>query len=159
LLQQLAPASFIMLGSGDPDYARFFTRMMREHDNFLYLEGYSEPLSEALYGFGDLFLMPSIYEPCGISQMLAMRAGVPCLVHQVGGLNDTVKNGENGFSFGGTNLAEKQRYLLATLEQSLDLFRQQPKQWQTLARAAARSRFTWDDAIGKYLEQLYRIPD
>ncbi|MCB1669627.1 MAG: hypothetical protein KDI29_00805, partial [Pseudomonadales bacterium] len=84
---------------------------------------------------------------------------VPCLVHQVGGLNDTVKNGENGFSFGGTNLAEKQRYLLATLEQSLDLFRQQPKQWQTLARAAARSRFTWDDAIGKYLEQLYRIPD
>ncbi|MEZ5488824.1 MAG: glycogen/starch synthase [Gammaproteobacteria bacterium] len=156
LLEQLDKGTFIMLGSGDPDYARFFTRVMQAHQNFLYLDGYSEPLSAALYGFGDLFVMPSIYEPCGISQMLAMRAGVPCLVHQVGGLNDTVINGKNGFSFGGDNLADKQQNLLDTLQQTLSLYRDKPRKWQKIARAAKQSRFTWDTSIDQYLEHLYR---
>ncbi len=159
LLQRLTPGTFIMLGSGDPHYARFFTRVMQQHPNFLYLDGYSEPLATALYGFGDLFVMPSIYEPCGISQMLAMRAGVPCLVHRVGGLNDTVHNGENGFSFGGASLEEKQHGLLDTLDQALTLYRGDTPQWQSIALAAARSRFTWDHAIKQYLEQLYSFPE
>jgi len=157
LLEALAPGTFIMLGSGDPDYARFFTRVMRDHPNFLFLDGFSEPLSDALYAFGDLFFMPSIYEPCGISQMLAMRAGVPCLVHRVGGLNDTVQDGVNGFSFGGDNLEQKLRNLLATTERAAAMHRKQPAHWRKLAAAAGASRFTWDEVIRQYLEHLYGL--
>ncbi|MBT8145882.1 MAG: glycogen synthase [Gammaproteobacteria bacterium] len=156
LLEQLRSGIFIMLGSGDPFYEQFFLKAMEKHGNFVFLNGYSESLSSALYSFGDLFVMPSIYEPCGISQMLAMRAGVPCLVHQVGGLNDTVSNGQNGFSFGGKSLQEKQLNLLTTLDDTLMLFREQPEQWKKVSRAAAKARFTWDGSVQQYLAQLYR---
>jgi len=157
LLEQLRSGIFIMLGSGDPYYEQLFTNAMRNHKNFLFLNGYSESLSSALYSFGDLFVMPSIYEPCGISQMLAMRAGVPCLVHQVGGLNDTVEDGNNGFSFGGSSLQEKQLNLLETLDSAVRLFQQQPDEWKKISRSAAKSRFTWDRSVQQYLEQLYKI--
>jgi len=91
---------FILIGSGDPEYEAFFTRMAARHNNFLFLNHYAERLSRQLYASGDLFVMPSSFEPCGISQMLAMREGQPCLVHAVGGLKDTVSHGSNGFTFG-----------------------------------------------------------
>ena len=157
LLEQLRNGIFIMLGSGDSFYEQFFSNVMESHKNFVFLNGYSESLSSVLYSFGDLFVMPSIYEPCGISQMLAMRAGVPCLVHQVGGLNDTVIDGQNGFSFGGSSLQEKQFNLLTTLDDSLRLFHEQPKKWKRISQAAASARFTWDKSVYQYLEQLYRV--
>ena len=157
LLEQLREGIFIMLGSGDPHYEQFFINVMKKHRNFVFLNGYSESLSSALYSFGDLFVMPSIYEPCGISQMLAMRAGVPCLVHQVGGLSDTVIHGENGFSFGGTSLQEKQLNLLTVLDDSLRLFQERPTDWKKISHAAAKARFTWDRSVQQYLEQLYQI--
>ncbi len=157
MLNRLNPGSFIMLGSGDPAYSRFFTRIMQQHDNFLYLDGYAEELSAALYGFGDLFVMPSIYEPCGISQMLAMRAGVPCLVHGVGGLKDTVIDGKNGFTFGGESLTDKQYNLLIALQRAMTLYRGQPEAWNDIVKAAAAARFTWDKSITQYLTRLYRL--
>ena len=159
LLEQLRSGVFIMLGSGDPHYEQFFMDAMQQHNNFLFLNGYSESLSAALYSFGDLFVMPSIYEPCGISQMLAMRAGVPCLVHQVGGLSDTVIHGETGFSFGGNSLQEKQFNLLSTLDDSLMLYQENPAEWKKISTAAARARFTWDKSVQQYLEQLYQVGD
>ncbi len=83
---------FIMLGSGDKDLEDRFVDIARSNENFLYLRGYVDALSGPLYSIADLFLMPSSFEPCGISQMLAMRAGQPCVVHAVGGLKDTVDN-------------------------------------------------------------------
>jgi len=157
VLSVLKPGVFIMLGSGDREYNRFFTDMMSSHGNFLYLNGYAESLSAALYGFGDLFVMPSIYEPCGISQMLAMRNGVPCLVHQVGGLQDTVSHGRNGFSFSGRTLAEKQHNLLVTLQDTLRLYHDDPRHWGRIADAARQARFTWEASIGRYLGELYRF--
>ena len=78
ILQQLdSDALFVMLGSGDVNYETFLTQVAGRYDNFLFLRGYSNELAQALYAFGDLFLMPSSFEPCGISQMLAMRAGQP----------------------------------------------------------------------------------
>lgn len=159
LLEQLRNGVFIMLGSGDPDYEKFFMHAMQQHNNFVFLNGYSESLSSSLYSFGDLFIMPSIYEPCGISQMLAMRAGVPCLVHQVGGLNDTVTHGRNGFSFGGESLQEKQLNLLTTLDNTVNLFQEQQNKWKKISKAAAKARFTWDRSVHQYLEHLYNFPE
>ena len=92
---------FLMLGNGDKDLEVFLTKVAARKQNFIFLKGYSESLANSIYGSGDLFLMPSSFEPCGISQMLAMRVGQPCLVHRVGGLADTVKNNRNGFVFTG----------------------------------------------------------
>lgn len=57
---------------------------MHDNRNFLFLQGFSEELADCLYRGGDLFLMPSSFEPCGISQMQAMRGATPCIVHHVG---------------------------------------------------------------------------
>jgi len=87
---------YLLLGTGDRDYEDFFAGLSAQHDNFIFLNGYSERCAELLYGNGDLFLMPSSFEPCGIGQMLAMRDGQPCVVHAVGGLRDTVQDMLNG---------------------------------------------------------------
>ena len=99
--------------------------------------------------------MPSSFEPCGISQMLAMRAGQPCLVHQVGGLKDTIIDRENGFSFSGDTLQMQSEALLSCFEKALTLRREQPKQWQQIASNAKAARFTWSQVANEYLSKLY----
>jgi starch synthase len=103
---------FILLGSGDNQLESYFTDIAAEHTNFVFLKGYSQCLSECVYSSGDLFLMPSSFEPCGISQMLSMRAGQPCLVHSVGGLRDTIIDDKTGFAFAGTNPLEQAENML-----------------------------------------------
>ncbi len=146
---------FIMLGTGDPEYERFFTEMSANHANFLFLNNYADNLSQVLYSSGSLFVMPSSFEPCGISQMLAMREGQPCLVHAVGGLKDTVEHLHNGFSFTGSTVAEQADNLVATLTKVLELRENEPQQWQTICDTAGKSRFLWQDSVTAYVEQLY----
>jgi starch synthase len=156
LLAELgAEGRLIMLGSGDMQLERSMRQHMARHGNFLFLRGYSEPLAEPLYQAGDLFLMPSSFEPCGISQMLAMRAAQPCLVHEVGGLADTVTDGVNGFTFSGTDLLSQSAALIRRFRGVLRLVREDPVAWQRIRRAAGASRFTWDTAAQQYLAKLY----
>jgi len=156
MLAGLDQGLYLLLGSGDAYHDQFFSKKMRQHENFLYLCGFSEELADRLYASCDLFLMPSVFEPCGISQMLAMRAGMPCLVHKTGGLNDTVRDGHNGFSFGGSSLEEKLQHLLLCWERALRLFTDKPQQWQEIQQQAASTRLTWDSAVQQYLTRLYQ---
>ncbi|NUZ10112.1 glycogen/starch synthase [Pseudoalteromonas sp. McH1-7] len=149
-------ARIIIVGSGDPALEQLFTEIMARHGNVLFLNGYGKELGELLYLLGDLFLMPSSFEPCGISQMLAMRAGQPCIVHKVGGLADTVKHNETGYCFEGDTLAEQGRQLIAIFELALaDLCNNQIK-YQALCQQAKLQRFDWYSVAQKYTEQLYR---
>jgi starch synthase len=145
----------IMIGSGDPGYEQFLDESMARHANFIFLRGFSDELAQALYRLGDLFFMPSSFEPCGISQMLAMRAGQPCLVHAVGGLRDTVKHLRTGFSFTGKNPVARADALVKTLQRAVKLFQDDPAKWQKLRAAAAAQRFSWADSIDAYLRKLY----
>jgi len=147
----------VLLGSGDTDYEQFLTATAGCRPNLLFLRGYSDPLAQALYASGDLFLMPSSFEPCGISQMLAMRAGQPCLVHQVGGLKDTVQHGVNGFGFDGASLAQQAADMVDCLHAALTLQQEQAQQWQALREAARAARFDWDDSVDAYLQRLYGL--
>ncbi len=146
---------YIYLGSGDEQLEDFLTEISARFDNFVFLRGYSDSVSQALYASGDLFLMPSSFEPCGISQMLAMRAAQPCLVHRVGGLRDTVSDGVNGFVFSGDSLVEQATALVETFAAALDTKDRDAKRWQQLRDAAAAQRFTWGESIGGYIERLY----
>jgi starch synthase len=146
---------YIMLGSGDPADESFFVGMSARSENFIFLNGYSEECARALYANGDLFLMPSSFEPCGISQMLAMRDGQPCLAHAVGGLKDTVREGLNGFTFEGDSIPEQVDNLAAAFARASELKRGNPKKWRELCAGALGSRFSWSESVARYLEKLY----
>lgn len=147
---------YLFLGSGDLDFERFLTATSANYANFIFLRGYSEAAAQALYAAGDLFLMPSSFEPCGISQMLAMRAGQPCLVHHVGGLKDTVQDGVNGFAFTGSSLTEQATQLVETFKRTLELHETKPERWTEIREAAAAARFSWQDSVAAYIEKLYQ---
>ena len=110
----------VILGSGEPLFEKRMLEVAHRCPNVLFLNGYSELLSDPLYAAGDLFLMPSSFEPCGISQMLAMRSGQPCVVHGVGGLRDTIEDGVTGFMFGGETSREQADNFTATTLAALE---------------------------------------
>lgn len=146
---------FILLGSGDAQMELQLTKIAAVKDNLLFLKGYSEALSKNLYASGDLFLMPSSFEPCGISQMLAMRAGQPCLAHGVGGLSDTIEHDKNGFIFKGDNQTNQVANMLSAFDECLRVKVEDKKHWQQVVDNAADSRFLWCDAAQGYVARLY----
>lgn len=158
LLNRLEKGTFILCGTGDPRLEEFLTDLMCRHRNFLFLCGYTEELAETLLSIADLFIMPSQYEPCGISQMQALRAGVPCLVHQVGGLKDTVFENINGFSFGGDTHQARLDNLVAAFQRALDTYSLDTTHWTRLRKSARKSRFDWDTAVAAYCRTVYQLP-
>lgn len=145
----------LMMGSGDANLERKFTQVMAKYDNLIFLNGYTAHLSEDLYALGDLFLMPSSFEPCGISQMLSMRRGQPCLVHHVGGLKDTVIDGVNGFAFTGSDVTEQCNNLLASFDRAVTIYLNDPEAWQQYVENAKAARFSWQQSVEEYLNKLY----
>jgi starch synthase len=146
---------YFLLGTGHEAFERFFTRLGARFTNFIFLHGFSDQAARTLYANGDLFLMPSSFEPCGIGQMLAMRDGQPCVVHAVGGLRDTVRHEVNGFCFGGRDLDDQAQNFVETACQAIGLFKNDPGKWQQIKNNAAGARFSWQDAAQQYVEKLY----
>ncbi|MCH9662112.1 MAG: glycogen synthase, partial [Gammaproteobacteria bacterium] len=156
MLEELAGrGALVVVGTGDEELENFLVNASSRHANFVYLRGYAEKVSELLYEMGDLFLMPSSFEPCGISQMLAMRAGQPCLVHATGGLKDTVSDNQDGFVFSGADPGAQAQMMIEKLRSALEIFDNHPQQWQKIRSQAAKARFEWDDTSRLYLENLY----
>ena len=117
--------AIVLVGTGDYKYEHFFWEMERKYKGRVcsYL-AYSNAVAHRVYAASDLFLMPSKFEPCGISQMIAMRYGTLPVVRETGGLRDTVfpydeQNGQgNGFSFANFNAHDMLyviRYALSVL--------------------------------------------
>jgi starch synthase len=127
----------------------------RENRRLLFLCGYSESLAAPLYRAGDLFLMPSSFEPCGISQMLAMRATQPCVVHSVGGLKDTVEDGRTGFVFEGDSPQQQAMAFVDTVKRALAMKTENDDTWQKICIRAASARFSWSKSAKQTIEMLY----
>ena len=156
ILQLAGPGFiFVMLGSGDAEFERRFDAIARRRRNFVFLRGYAEKVSRLLYRTGDLFLMPSSFEPCGISQMLAMRDGQPCVVHSVGGLRDTVRDGHTGFQFRGRNPQSQARQFVSAVARALAVKHDEPQRWKSICGEASAQRFTWAAAAREYVVKLY----
>ena len=159
ILSKLEKANgvFMLLGTGDPEYEALFRDMSYKYPNFIFTNGQSEDLIDSIYLESNLYFMPSLFEPCGISQMLAMRNGVPCLVHNTGGLKDTVQHLKNGFSFDGKTYDEKIKNMVKVLDQALKIYQKEPEKWQVLQSKAKAMRFTWDKSVDQYYRDLYSI--
>jgi len=146
---------FILIGNGDPKYERLLEQCAAVNNRFLYLKLYSDIIAQALYANGTLFLMPSSFEPCGITQMIAMRDGQPCIVHATGGLKDTVIDGVNGFQFKGGTIKEQVDDLLAATKRALKVYSSDKDQWQKICTEARRVRFDWEASARRYIKEVY----
>lgn len=146
---------FILLGSGDAELEAMCRRSASKHTNFLFLNRYAQSLSDMLFANGDVFLMPSSFEPCGISQMLAMRHGQPCVVHAVGGLRDTITDMLDGFHFSGESVEQQVQGFQTCLQNVLSMREENPEQFRTIAANARDKRFHWSSSAKQYLSELY----
>ncbi len=148
---------FMLLGTGDPDYEQLFREMSYKHQNFIFTNGQSEDLIDSIYLESDLYFMPSLFEPCGISQMLAMRNGNPCLVHCTGGLKDTVKHMKTGFVFDGKTYSAKIEDMIKRFDEALCVWENDKPKWKKIQTAAKKMRFTWDKSVDEYYKSLYLL--
>ncbi len=148
---------YILLGTGAPEYESIFREASYIHKNFIFINAQSESIIDMLYQESNLYLMPSQFEPCGISQMLAMRNGQPCLVHNTGGLKDTVIHKKTGFSFDGSTTDEKINNFIDVFGEALDLFFNDRSKWNEIASNAKAKRFTWKKSVEEYYRDLYLL--
>lgn len=159
LMKKLAEVNgiYILLGTGAPEYETIFRDASYKHKNFIFINAQSDSIIDMLYQESNLYLMPSQFEPCGISQMLAMRKGQPCLVHHTGGLKDSVIHGKTGFSFDGKTTIEKTENFVKVFSETVDLFFNDKKEWKKICMNARKKRFTWEKSVDEYYQVLYNI--
>ena len=156
LLESLAGRGlFVLLGSGDSALERQCEKIAARHENLLFINQYSVKLSDMLFSNGDLFLMPSSFEPCGISQMLAMKDGQPCLAHAVGGLRDTITDDVDGFLFTGDSMQMQAQSMLKRVHEVLHMRENKPANFTRIAAAARQKRFDWSASASRYQSELY----
>jgi starch synthase len=141
----------VLLGAGDLKLEALARKLQEELPERVRVETrYDAKLARQIYGGSDIFLMPSRYEPCGLSQMIAMRYGSVPLVRAVGGLHDTVTDSETGFVFVDT----KVKSFNDTLRRALQVFPDR-SQWMNLQKAGMAQDFSWSHSARKYLD-LYK---
>ena len=145
----------MILGTGAPEYEELLRSISYEYENLIFINGQSEDVIDSIYMESDLYFMPSLFEPCGISQMLAMRNGHPCLVHHTGGLKDTVDHMKTGFSFDGNTYDEKIRNMVASFDLILDIYNNDKALWKKIQNDAKKMRFTWKKSVDAYYKSLY----
>ncbi len=166
LIRQIAGAIvetgsfFIALGAGAREYEDF---LQRWHDaaprQVGIYKGYAgEPLAHQIEAGADMFLMPSLYEPCGLNQMYSMRYGTVPIVRATGGLDDTVQqfnpsNGTGtGFKFGPYEAGA----LLEKIREAL-YFYARPEHWQKIQHNGMSVDNSWEAAAGRYIELYHEI--
>ncbi len=149
-----------ILGTGTEEYEKALQEVADRHPGRMALQlAFDEDLARRFYAGADLFLMPSLFEPCGLSQMIAMRYGTLPIVRETGGLKDTVKpfnqyaGSGNGFSFRNINAHE----LLFVSRYACDVRRHMPQAWQALVREAMQEDFSWDRSATAYKELYEKL--
>ncbi|MFZ5630998.1 MAG: glycogen synthase [Spirochaetota bacterium] len=143
------PMHLIFLGKGD------LLQLMRGQTaaapNILLFGGFDDELEKRLYAAADAMLMPSEFEPCGTSQMKAMRYGCLPIAAAVGGLKDTVTHGHNGFLYSGSSRHGKAEALLGTIQHALQMLHDDRKAFLQMQRNAMLTDFAWTEAAQSYL--------
>lgn len=147
------PIQLIVLGSGDSVTENFFERLALKYPEKVnaYI-GYNNKLSHYITAGCDMFLMPSLYEPCGLNQMYSLNYGTVPIVRKTGGLADTVKDYHeydekgNGFSF-----EESTSYALySTIERAVNMYKDK-KIWKTIMDRGMKEDFSWKHSAKEYM--------
>lgn len=158
LLEQLdalcsLPIQFVVLGSGEAAIEEKMEQLQAgNRGKIAFYRGYNESLAHRIYAGCDLFFMPSLFEPCGLSQLISMRYGTLPLVRETGGLKDTVepynefeKTG-TGFSFSNYNSNE----MMDVLRLAVDVYYHRSEDWKTMVRNAICLDVSWEKSAHTY---------
>ena len=144
---------FVLLGTGDAAYEDYFRDLGVKYEGKMSANiAFNGDLSKKIYSGADIFLMPSVSEPCGLSQMIASRYATVPVVRETGGLFDSIKpygNGGNGFTFANCNAYD----MLSVIHQTLETYKN-TEAWKCLMKKAATTDFSWQKSAGEY-KKLY----
>lgn len=142
--------ALLVLGTGELEAK---LEPLNDEPTALFLQVFDPGLANRLYAVGDLFLMPSDFEPCGISQLMALRYGCLPLVHDRGGLHDTVKDGQTGFVYQGADREGAKKAFLSSVERAVRIIG--TPDHEGMVRRAMAERFEWNKAVAQY-QAVYR---
>ena len=147
----------IVLGTGDEHYENLFRHFeWKYYDKVSAQIYYSEEVSHLIYGGCDAFLMPSLFEPCGLSQLMALRYGTVPIVRETGGLKDTVEPYDEynsrgtGFSFSNYNAHE----MMAAVRYAQRIFYDRKREWNKIVDRGMSVDFSWNTSAKQY-EMMY----
>ena len=154
-------AQLVVLGMGENKYVDLFSWAQWKYPGQLAAcFQMNHPLAHKIYAGTDLFLMPSMFEPCGLSQMIAMRYGTLPIVRETGGLRDTVlsynqySGDGNGFTFLNYNAHD----MLHVIERALSIYREHKDDvWDMLIRRAMAGQYGWDRSAQHYIDLYYDV--
>ncbi len=145
----------VVLGTGEERYENMFRHFDWKYNNKVSANiFYSEALSHKIYAASDAFLMPSLFEPCGLSQLMALRYGTVPIVRETGGLKDTVQpyneyeSVGTGFSFTNYNAHE----MLETIRYAERIYYDKKREWNKIVDRGMAVDFSWQVSAKKYQE-------
>ncbi|KAF4360135.1 hypothetical protein F8388_000004 [Cannabis sativa] len=154
---------FVLLGSSPvPHIQREFegiANQFQSHDHIRLILKYDEALSHSIYAASDMFVIPSLFEPCGLTQMISMRYGSIPIVRKTGGLYDSVFDVDDDtiplrFRNGYTFLNPDEQGLNSALDRALNHYNKNRERWQQLVQNVMNMDFSWDSSASQY-EELY----
>ncbi len=147
----------VVLGTGDERYENMFRHYAWKYPGKVAAQiYYDDPLSHRIYAGADAFLMPSLFEPCGLSQLMSLRYGTLPIVRETGGLKDTVEpynkyeGTGTGFSFRNYNAHE----MLGTIRNAESVYYDNRRQWNRMVDRAMAKDFSWNNSARQY-EEMY----
>ncbi len=144
-------AQFVILGTGEPEIEGMLRHLADYHKAkmkaFLY---YDAELAPLIYAGSDIFVMPSRFEPCGLSQLIAMRYGSVPVVRATGGLADTVQDGITGFTFDDYS----SEAFWNALQRAIYIYNVDRDSWRAIQRTGMQANFSWERSAQGY-QQLY----
>jgi starch synthase len=148
----------VLLGTGEKWAEHFFSELTTQYpEKFACYIGYRNDLAHKIEAGSDMFLMPSLFEPCGLNQIYSLRYGTLPIVHATGGLDDTIENYDkvhkSGTGFKFYNATPEA--LIGTVEWAVDTWYQERADFKQLQHNATLKRFNWEEAAHGY-EDLYR---
>ncbi|WP_142827453.1 glycogen synthase [Planococcus soli] len=150
---------FVLLGSGEDQYEQFFRKLAADFPDKVYIHvGFDEAFAHLLYAGADIFLMPSHFEPCGLSQLISMRYGTVPVANKTGGLKDTVVEYDEQLKAGNgflSDFSQSQPFGLA-LARAL-AFYQQPEHWEAVKTNGMKGDYSWSRSAGEYAKLYERI--
>ncbi len=144
--------SLIVLGTGEARYESLFASLAERYPNARAILRYDGDLAQRIYAGSDLLLVPSRFEPCGLTQLIAMKYGTLPLVRETGGLYDTVRpfNEADGSGYGFTFAPYAAHDLAYTIRRALTFYQNDQRLWQKLMRRAMMQDYSWKHSASLY---------
>jgi starch synthase len=150
---------FVALGSGDAQYEKFLTELQASFPGrVVFRRGYDDELAHWIEAACDMFVMPSLYEPCGLNQMYSLRYGTVPIVRKTGGLADSVENYDplTGHGTGIVFNDFDSEALEWALNAALDFYAE-PQHWSRMVRNGMQRDFSWQRQGGLYVDLYKRL--